>query len=351
MGRRRVLQTSALALAGGATLAGAGPAAAQSGTDLSDWFSNVSNADGVTDETGESAVTITVGAQGNGGGFAFDPAAVRVDPGTTVTWEWTGKGGQHNVVAEDGSFESELNGNEGATFEHAFESEGIYKYVCVPHEAMGMKAAVIVGDAEVTVSGGGAGSGGGGADAAAEREYLPEEPDYGGWFANTDNYEGTVDMRGRDEVRVTVGAEGNGGGFAFDPPAIAVDPGTDVIFEWVGDDGPHQVAAESGDYESPSQEGGEWGLTVDGTGITKFACVHHGDAGMRGAVVVGDPYATVYDVGTTELAIGGGIGAALLSPLAFGAALWAHDKLTGDDGEPERSVPGQGGHRPGHGAD
>ena len=55
------------------------------------WFEDVENFDGIVDRRGESPVTITVGAPGNGGDFAFKPAAVRVDPGTTVVWEWTGR--------------------------------------------------------------------------------------------------------------------------------------------------------------------------------------------------------------------------------------------------------------------
>ena len=108
------------------------------------WFDDVGNYDGVVDETGSSEVTVTVGAQGNGGGFAFSPAAVRIDAGTTVVWEWTGDGGSHNVVAEDGSFESEQTDEAGHTFEYEFGDSGTYKYACVPHKAMGMKGAVVV---------------------------------------------------------------------------------------------------------------------------------------------------------------------------------------------------------------
>jgi halocyanin-like protein len=108
------------------------------------WFDDVSNYDSVVDETGSSEVTVEVGAQGNGGGFAFDPPAVRVDSGTTVAWEWTGDGGSHNVSAEDGSFESETTDEDGHTFEQTFENSGTYKYACTPHKAMGMKGAVVV---------------------------------------------------------------------------------------------------------------------------------------------------------------------------------------------------------------
>nr|WP_135806615.1 halocyanin domain-containing protein [Halorussus marinus] len=129
--------------------AAAGGATAQSDADLSAWFEDVGNYDGVVDETGSDEVTISVGAQGNGGGFAFGPAAVRVDPGTTVVWEWTGDGGSHNVVAENGDFESELTDETGHTFEHTPEESGIVTYACSPHKTMGMKGALVVGDVEI----------------------------------------------------------------------------------------------------------------------------------------------------------------------------------------------------------
>lgn len=108
------------------------------------WFDDVDNYDGVIDETGADEVTVEVGTEANGGYYGFGPAAVRVSAGTTVSWEWTGQGSSHNVVAEDGSFESELVAEAGHTFSHTFESTGTTKYVCVPHEALGMKGVVVV---------------------------------------------------------------------------------------------------------------------------------------------------------------------------------------------------------------
>lgn len=109
--------------------------------DFGDWFDGVSNYDGVEDLTGESSVTVRVGTDD---GFAYDPAAIRVDVGTTVIWEWTGVGGAHDVIEDDGAFESELQTAEGATFEHTFDADGVYRYYCSPHIAMGMKGAVVV---------------------------------------------------------------------------------------------------------------------------------------------------------------------------------------------------------------
>ncbi|MCD2201091.1 halocyanin domain-containing protein [Halobacterium sp. KA-6] len=87
---------------------------------------------------------VAVGAGGNGGQFAFDPPAIEVSTGTTVVWEWTGEGGYHNVAHTGDAFESDLTQESGYTFEHTFDTEGQYKYVCTPHETLGMKGIVVV---------------------------------------------------------------------------------------------------------------------------------------------------------------------------------------------------------------
>ena len=158
--RRTVLRSAAAATGGAAGAAGtAGTVAAQ--PSFGGWMSNVGNYSEVVDETGSSEVTVQVGTEANGGAFGYGPAAVQVDPGTTIIWEWTGEGGQHNVVAQDGaSFDSELVADAGFTFEHTFEEEGATTYYCQPHQSLGMKGVVVVG--ALPEEGGGAGEGGGG---------------------------------------------------------------------------------------------------------------------------------------------------------------------------------------------
>jgi len=132
----------------------------------------------------------------------------------------------------------------------------------------------------------GGGNGGGGS----------APPDYQGWFSNVGNYDGsTQNMRGQETVTVEVGAQGNGGPNAFAPPAIHVDVGTTVQFEWTGD-GLHNVVEDGGGYESgaPVQEAGvNFEHTYDEAGISKYYCDPHESAGMKGAVVVGDDYPAV----------------------------------------------------------
>ena len=323
--RRTVLRGAAGATAASLAAAGATPVAGQQTgePDYGDWFENVSNYDGTVDERGQSEVTVAVGAEGNNGNYAFGPAAVRVDPGTTVVWEWTGKGNGHNVVAEGGSFESEMSTETGHTFEYTFESAGVYKYACLPHKAMGMKGAVVVGDAGQTGGTGGGQSG------------QSTGPDYGGWFENVDNFEETVDRTGEPAVTVTVGAEGNNGTYAFDPPAVRVDPGTTVVWEWTGKGGAHNVVAEDGSFESEltDESGHTFEYTFEESGVTKYACVPHEMMGMKGAVVVGGGESDEsggFDLVDT-LTLGGGLG--LVGALFATFALGSRETVRGRDAE------------------
>ncbi|WP_042665970.1 plastocyanin/azurin family copper-binding protein [Haloferax sp. ATB1] len=92
-------------------------------------------------------------------GYHFEPHVVRVNVGGTVTFH--NESGTHSTTAyhpdndqpqlvPDGaaSWDSGILSEEGATFEHTFETEGVYHYYCTPHEALGMIATVIVGEPE-----------------------------------------------------------------------------------------------------------------------------------------------------------------------------------------------------------
>ena len=56
------------------------------------WLQGARGFDGVADRTGQDVVVVEVGA---GDGLEYGSPAVRVDPGTTIRWRWTGKGGRH----------------------------------------------------------------------------------------------------------------------------------------------------------------------------------------------------------------------------------------------------------------
>ncbi len=314
--------------------------AATSGTALAQdgnyggYLEGAMNYDGRTaDYTGEDSVTVNVGA---GSGLAFGPAAINVDPGTEVTWEWTGQGGAHNVVAEDESFRSGSTvSEEGTTFSHTFESEGVFQYYCNPHKASGMKGVVAVGDTAegevVAPSELGGGEDDGGSDGGGSSEY-----DFDGYLDDAMNYDGTVeDLRGEASVTVDVGAGDTG--LAFGPAAIHIDPGTTVTWEWTGQGGAHNVIANTGAFDSgETQTSGTYEYTFEEDGTHTYYCNPHEGAGMKGAIVVGEggsvggedsgPTTAANDLALQTLAAMLVLG--LLSPIVF--LLFVRRKMQGE---------------------
>ena len=108
---------------------------------------NYSGPGDVVDARGQDSVTVEVGVEANGGAYGFGPAAVHVDNGATVQFEWTGEGGGHNVVSQgDGPLDSgNAVSSSGVNYEHTFQSDGIFNYYCAPHQGLNMKGSVVVG--------------------------------------------------------------------------------------------------------------------------------------------------------------------------------------------------------------
>jgi halocyanin domain len=141
--RRQTLRATGGAISAAVAASTAGTATAQQAYD--GWMEDVPNYDGTHDYRGQEEVTVTVGAND---GLQFEPAAILVDPETTVMWEWSGEGGAHNIEAPDGPLDSELTDEQGHTYSHTVtESDGpVIQYKCSPHEVVGMKGVVAVGD-------------------------------------------------------------------------------------------------------------------------------------------------------------------------------------------------------------
>ncbi|EMA24665.1 halocyanin domain-containing protein [Haloarcula argentinensis] len=190
MNRREFVRTAGGAAGAAATLSATGAAAAQEEgggggetvPDYGGFLDQVGNFDGSTvDATGQDTVTVEVGVQANGSAYGFGPPAVHVDNGATVQWEWTGNGGGHNVVSDgDGPLDSgSTTSSAGVNYEHTFEEDGIYPYICVPHEGLGMKGAIVVGEEYPTQTIGG----GGPVEVNPHEAGVPIQPHYVGFGA------------------------------------------------------------------------------------------------------------------------------------------------------------------------
>ncbi|WP_418282356.1 halocyanin domain-containing protein [Halorubrum sp. DTA98] len=176
--RRTFMRTAGgAAAAAGAALGASGTAAGQEddgeedegddggGDVVPDWPTAAEgNLGTYEDARGQDDVTVMVGADDDG--LAFDATLLWVDPGTTITFEWTGQGGGHNVETVEG--EAALDSGDPVdeegytyTYETSEDDEGITHYHCAPHDAVGMHGGLAVGDdipTEAVGDGGGAGA-------------------------------------------------------------------------------------------------------------------------------------------------------------------------------------------------
>ena len=112
--------------------------------EVGDWFGPTRNYDGFEDRTDEDEITVLVGTGERG--WEFDPPAITVREGTTIVFEWTGRGGDHNVEHADDDWQNPqgLVSEEGHTWSRTFNSPGTHKYTCWPHEHQGMRGAIFV---------------------------------------------------------------------------------------------------------------------------------------------------------------------------------------------------------------
>lgn len=76
---------------------------------------------------------------------SFEPADLTIQVGDTVTWTNTNTSNSHNVVANDGSFNSGAPRNGSWTFSHTFDTPGDFRYFCQPHgSAAGFGMAAVI---------------------------------------------------------------------------------------------------------------------------------------------------------------------------------------------------------------
>jgi len=238
---------------------------------IDDWLAGAVAYDGhVTRVAPDEPARVKVGvspADSPADHYAFGPPAIEVTPGTTVTWEWTGHGGAHDVVAVTDAFDSgEAVATHGHTFSHTFESTGDWAYYCTPHRSIGMRGAVLV----------------------RERPTSGNET-VDGWLSGVDNYDGEiVDWTGADTATILAGARGNGGQFAFEPPAVRVSADTTVQWKWTGDGGGHTVTFVDTDVGSrvDHEAGVHFERSFEAPGTYRYACQPHRALGGKGAIVV-----------------------------------------------------------------
>ena len=276
-------------------------------------------------------------------GYVFDPLLVRVAVGGTVTW--TFDDGAHTVTAyhrenntphrvpeESDAWDSGFL-DEGESFSHTFAEPGVYDYVCIPHEGMGMVGSVVVGMPDDTEPGL---SDVQGDIPAAAQDVLTEvtnivraaigspedaesttddSSDSTDTETATDTPDEDLDAETESErtptdtdtdsnelsTRAVVDLVDSANGYVFDPLLVHFAVGGTVRWEFI--DGTHTVTAYHESADRPSRvptgtefwdsgflgEGSSFEHRFDEPGVYDYVCLPHENHGMVGSVVVGYP--------------------------------------------------------------
>lgn len=174
--------------------------------------------------------------------FAFRPATITVQPGTTLVWQNTGIA-PHTVTSRAGLFDSRIIPS-GGTYSHTFATPGTFPYLCTIHP-----------DMTATV--------------------LVPEPD------------GSLPPPGAPPTSPpTVAGEIGIVDFAFDPATMRVPIGTTVRWVNVGV-APHTATARDGSFDSGFLETGErFDRTFTVPTTIEYICAIHPQ--MVGTLVVTD---------------------------------------------------------------
>ena len=157
MERRQVLKTAGILATGGVTsLAGCSSGNGDGGGGEP---TTTETPEPTTGSGGSKSESNTVMMVTEGENYYFDPIGLFVEPGATVTFEI--QSGSHSATAykkgtssasvtriPDGAdaFNSEILSEQGATYEHTFETTGTYDYFCIPHKSLGMVGRIVVGE-------------------------------------------------------------------------------------------------------------------------------------------------------------------------------------------------------------
>lgn len=111
---------------------------------------------------------------------------------------------------------------------------------------------------------------------------VSDTPTYDGWVGDAPTY----DRSEAATVTVFAGVAGNGGYYAFEPEAVAITPGTTVVWRWTGKGGRHNVVGLNRQFRSElsSEEDFTYSHTVHEPGVVKYYCGPHRSQGMRGVL-------------------------------------------------------------------
>lgn len=183
---------------------------------------------------------------------SYQPPALEVAVGATVTWENIDGDDDHTVTADDGAFDSGVLAA-GSAFEHTFDAPGTYPYFCAIHPEM-EGAITVAGDAP-----------------AATEQAVVESPS-------------PIESVTAEDASPAEPAAVSIVDLTFEPATIEVGAGATVT--WTNDEGiPHTVTAREDDFDSGVlMNGDSFSQAFSEPGSYDYFCAIH--PSMTGTVTV-----------------------------------------------------------------
>lgn len=207
---------------------------------------------------------------------SYQPPALEVAVGATVTWENIDGDDDHTVTSADGTFNSGVL-PAGSAFEHAFDTPGTYPYFCAIHPEM-EGTITVVGDAPAPSEGAVAESPGPVESPAVAESPAPIESALPAETPAPEESSLTAEPTVAATAAVSIVD------LTFEPGTIEVDAGATVT--WSNDDSiPHTVTAREDDFNSGVLMGGDsFSQTFSEPGSYDYFCAIH--PSMTGTVTV-----------------------------------------------------------------
>ena len=81
---------------------------------------------------------------GGSGEYKFVPSEFKFEAGQTVTFEMSAETEFHTFTVDDLDIDASMDAGETITFTYTFNRPGTFELICIPHQAFGMKGAIVV---------------------------------------------------------------------------------------------------------------------------------------------------------------------------------------------------------------
>ena len=95
-------------------------------------------------ESTETGTVVDVGLLDANANYLFDPSNLNFEKGDTITFKLTSGDEFHSFTADSLGIDVEVEAGDTQTVTYTFNDVGIFDFICIPHETLGMVGKITV---------------------------------------------------------------------------------------------------------------------------------------------------------------------------------------------------------------